>query len=125
MSNDNRLPFGSEFSPSQIDLVNVLELAEHHGGDWHAFADAIRLTYFEDHDTSQSNRVKLANNTKLGMIAYGIIDRNANLTDFGYELFALRRRTALFVLQTASGPQPLIWIIYVVFSNSFRMHVLT
>lgn len=90
MSTDNKLPFGSEFSPSQIDLVNVLELAELHGGDWHAFEDAVRLAYFEEHDTSKSNRAKLANNTKLGMIAYGIIDRDANLTDFGHELMALK-----------------------------------
>src|SRR5262245_42519025 len=84
------LPFGSEFSPSQIRLPEVLEFAHQHGGDWHAFEDAVRLAYFERHSTSDYNRGKLANNTKLGMIAYGIIDRDANLTDFGRRLFALR-----------------------------------
>ena len=36
------LPFGSEFSPSQIDLPNVLEFAASLGGDWHAFEDVVR-----------------------------------------------------------------------------------
>lgn len=90
MSKKSDLPFGSEFSPSQIALPNVLELAASHGGDWHAFEDAVRSAYFENHQTSDYNRGKLANNTKLGMIAYGIIDRAATLTPFGQELFDLR-----------------------------------
>lgn len=86
------LPFGSEFSPSQIELPHVLKLADEHGGDWHAFEDAVRVTYFDSHgsgDGADYNRGKLANNTKLGMIAYGIIDRDATLTEFGEELLKL------------------------------------
>lgn len=86
------LPFGSEFSPSQIELPHVLNLADEHGGDWHAFEDAVRVTYFDSHgsgDGAGYNRGKLANNTKLGMIAYGIIDRDATLTEFGEELLKL------------------------------------
>lgn len=84
------LPFGSEFSPSQIVLGEVLDMAETHGGDWRAFEDAIRTAYFNGHKTSEVNKGKLANNTKLGMIAYGVIDRDANLTAFGQELLALK-----------------------------------
>lgn len=84
------LPFGSEFSPSQIELPAVLEMAELHGGDWKAFEAEVRAAYFDGHSTTDYNRGKLANNTKLGMIAYGIIDRDANLTDFGKELHALK-----------------------------------
>lgn len=84
------LPFGSEFSPSQIALSRVLEFAQEHGGDWKAFELAVRQAYFEGYETSDYNRGKLANNTKLGMIAYGIIDRDANLTEFGKRLFSLR-----------------------------------
>ncbi|UMA67274.1 restriction endonuclease (plasmid) [Roseivivax marinus] len=84
------LPFGSEFSPSQIDLPVVLEMADLHGGDWKAFEAAVRSSYFENHSTSDYNRGKLANNTKLGMIAYGIIDRDANLTSFGNELLSFK-----------------------------------
>lgn len=84
------LPFGSEFSPSQIELSTVLDMAKTHGGDWRAFEGSVRAAYFEGHDTSDYNRSKLANNTKLGMIAYGIIDRDANLTGFGRELLGLK-----------------------------------
>lgn len=84
------LPFGSEFSPSQIDLRHVLELAKEFGGDWKRFEAAVRHDYFDTHATTEYNRAKLANNTRLGMIAYGIIDRDARLTEFGELLFALR-----------------------------------
>jgi hypothetical protein len=84
------LPFGSEFSPSQIELPHVLELAHEHGGDWRAFEAAVRLAYFEKHSADDYNRGKLANNTKLGMIAYGIIERDANLTEFGRQLYEAR-----------------------------------
>lgn len=83
------LPFGSEFSPSQIRLAGVLRLAKEEGGDWKRFEKRIREEYFETHKATEYNKNKLANNTKLGMIAYGVIDRNANLTDLGERLYAL------------------------------------
>ncbi|MBI2195130.1 MAG: restriction endonuclease [Planctomycetes bacterium] len=83
------LPFGSEFSPSQIALPVVLDLANRFGGDWRAFEAAVHDQYFKDYDTSEYNRRKLANNCKLGMIAYGIIDRGARLTEFGWKLLSL------------------------------------
>ena len=110
MRRKSDLPFGSEFSPSQIDLAHVLELAERHGGDWRAFENAVRSAYFEAHSTSDYNRGKLPNNTKLGMIAYGIIDRDANLADLGRELLALQddepalhRRFARHILLNLHG----------------------
>jgi len=81
------IPFGSEFSPSQIELVKVLEIVKN-SEDWHNFEDKIRAEYFETHSTSDYNKGKLANNCKLSMIAYGIIDRDAKLTDFGDELYS-------------------------------------
>jgi hypothetical protein len=84
------LPFGSEFSPSQISLAQVLELARAHGGHWRAFEDAVKSAYFASNATSDYNKGKLANNTKLGMIAYGLIDRDANLTEFGHKLYEVR-----------------------------------
>lgn len=85
------LPFGSEFSPSQIDLVHVLEMAEGHSGDWHALENSIRHEYFDSHATSEYNRRKLANNCKLGMIAYGVLHRDGTLTDFGKRLLSLKK----------------------------------
>jgi site-specific DNA-methyltransferase (cytosine-N4-specific) len=58
-------------------------MAEEHNGDWHALEDAIRQEYFESHATSEYNRRKLANNCKLGMIAYGVLNRDGFLTDLG------------------------------------------
>lgn len=84
------LPFGSEFSPSQIYLPEVLEFAKNVGGDWKAFEDSVREKYFDSNKTSRYNRGKLANNCKLGMIAYGIIGRDANLTEFGEELYKVK-----------------------------------
>jgi site-specific DNA-methyltransferase (cytosine-N4-specific) len=85
------LPFGSEFSPSQIELVTVLEFAKQHGGDWKAFEAAVKAKYFSKNPTNDYNKGKLANNTKLGMIAYGLIDRDSRLTNFGQKLYDLRR----------------------------------
>jgi len=65
-----------------------LEFAAEHGGDWRAFEKAVRLEYFEHHTTNEYNRGKLANNTKLAMIAYGLINRDANLTEFGRKLYS-------------------------------------
>lgn len=86
----SNLPFGSEFSPSQIDLPDLLETAKSVGGDWKEFEAQVYETYFQDYKTSEYNRRKLANNTKLGMIAYGIINRDAQLTAFGETLYQLR-----------------------------------
>lgn len=83
------LPFGSEFSPSQISLKRVLEIAKTHDGDWKAFENSIYEEYFKSNKTSEYNKRKLANNTKLGMQAYGILDQSGNLTEFGNHLLAL------------------------------------
>jgi len=85
------LPFGSEFSPSQIDLIHVLEIAEKYTGDWHALENSIRQEYFDSHPTSEYNRRKLANNCKLGMIAYGVLHRDGTLSDLGKRLLSLKK----------------------------------
>ena len=85
------LPFGSEFSPVQIDLPVLLELAHRHEADWRGFENAVRDRYFATHETSDYNKSKLANNTKLSMRAYGIIkERDTTLTEFGAALYDLR-----------------------------------
>ncbi|MGH9795237.1 MAG: restriction endonuclease [Candidatus Acidiferrales bacterium] len=86
------LPFGSEFSPTQIDLRNLLELAKKYGGHWKEFEKAVCQKYFWSRaGTSEYNRKKLANNCKLGMQAYGIIDDDATLTELGERLHSLRQ----------------------------------
>ena len=84
------LPFGSEFSPAKIELGRLLELAAEHGGNWREFEDAVYREYFERYTSSEENKRKLANNTKLSMQAYGLIDGEARLTEVGRSLFRLR-----------------------------------
>lgn len=85
------LPFGSEFSPSQIVLPVLLELAESHEGDAKALQSAIQTRFFASHGGGvASNQKKLAMNCRLGIKAYGLIDETANLTDFGHKLLALK-----------------------------------
>jgi hypothetical protein len=84
------LPFGSDFSPSQVDLSYLLELAFEFGGDWRGFEASVWTMYFEDYNITIGNKNKLANNAKLAMIAYGLIDGEANLTEIGEKLYSLR-----------------------------------
>lgn len=85
------LPFGSEFSPAQIDLPVLLEMAYEYGADWRGFEGVVRERYFEAHGTSEYNKSKLANNTKLSLRAYGLIaKKDATLTDTGQALYDLR-----------------------------------
>jgi len=96
----SHLPFGSEFSPSQIELPRLLELVEEAKGDWHALEASILKTYFSKHakgavgKDGDYNRAKLANNCKLGLIAYGIIERAGAFTPFGKALHDLRKKEA-------------------------------
>ena len=84
------LPFGSEFSPAQIDLPVLLELAHEHAANWKAFEVAVRDRYFTTYKTSDSNKRKLANNTKLSLRAYGLIGKkDATLTEVGQVLHDL------------------------------------
>ncbi len=86
----SNLPFGSEFSPAQIDLPVLLDLAHKHGTDWRGFEKAVRDRYFAENLTSDYNKSKLANNTKLSLRAYGLIgEKDATLTDTGRALHDL------------------------------------
>lgn len=85
------LPFGSEFSPKQISLPTLLVLANKHGSDWKAFETDVREKYFDQHKTSDYNKDKLANNTKLSLRAYGLIEvADTTLTKEGNRLYELR-----------------------------------
>ena len=85
------LPFGSEFSPTKIDLAVLLELARTHGSDWKAFELAVRDRYFTRRKTSAYNKGKLANNSKLSLRAYGLIgEKDTTLTPAGLALHKLR-----------------------------------
>ena len=85
------LPFGSEFSPNQIDLSEVLEICKENEGKRDAVEAAILVRFFSAHGHGNAeNRKKLAMNCRLGLKNYGIIDDACNFTDFGAKLYAHR-----------------------------------
>jgi restriction endonuclease len=92
-----------QFSPKQINLRRVLELAEAHDGDRFALIEAIRVEFFAtkgerrlDPDERLEQQQTLAYNATLGMRSYGLIDRRTNrLTDLGKELLAIPDDTEL------------------------------
>ena len=94
--NRSDLPFGSEFSPQQVELTRILDLAHRYGKDWKGFEAVVRATYFEKNKTSDYNKNKLANNTKLSMRAYGLIEaQDTSLTEAGRALYDLRDDAAV------------------------------
>jgi len=84
------LPFGSEFSPNQIDLPLVLSLIALHTGDKEGFERVLKETFFKDNQTSERNKQKLAMNLRLSLKAYQIIDDDIRFTRFGESLYRLR-----------------------------------
>lgn len=85
------LPFGSQFSPAQIDLVRVLDLLDSHGGSTPEFTDSIRQEYFSTHaEGNPKQQRELAKNVRLALRGYGIISENDHPTPFGAELIASR-----------------------------------
>lgn len=93
------LPFGSEFSPSQIDLPTLLEIIADNEGDIPALEAEILSAFFSQHGQGKTAAEKkaarktLAMNCKLGLFAYGIVDRETgNFTKTGNALHALREK---------------------------------
>lgn len=74
----------------------MLDLVKDSDGNWKKLEAAILKEYFSKHAKGAKgtdaayNRAKLANNCKLGLIAYGIIDREGAFTDFGRILYDVR-----------------------------------
>lgn len=85
------LPFGSEFSPSQVNLLEVLEFCKQNEGDREKLEETIKNRYFADHGKgNEKNRRTLAMNCRLGLRSYGILDEECKFTDLGNQLYSLR-----------------------------------
>lgn len=80
------LPFGSQFTPSQTPLQDVLRLVVMYEGNVEQFTDAVQWQFFASHGTDDRSRREVAKNTILSLRAYGIVDQKGNLTDFGRQL---------------------------------------
>ena len=83
------LPFGSEFSPAQIDLPVLLELAHRHGADWKAFEQAVRDRHFARHSTSDYNKARGR--------------EGPTLTEVGEALHDARHEEAVMTRPTSTG----------------------
>jgi hypothetical protein len=86
-----RLPEANEFSPGQVDLVTVLQLAASNAADRDGLVEAIRARYFDDAAASRADPEEQykqqrtrANNVLIGMKGYGLFElESSTLTDAG------------------------------------------
>jgi hypothetical protein len=91
MARKSDLPSAQNFSPKEVELEHVLELAKHCGGDRKAFQAAIQQRYYDHRTTTDAaQKPKLAYNVANGMEKYEIIAKDATLTPLGEELYRLR-----------------------------------
>lgn len=84
------LPFGSEFSPHQIDLPTVLGFINQYSGDKKSFEEKLKITFFKENKTSEGNKKKLAMNLRLALQAYQIINNDIQFTNLGLHLYQHR-----------------------------------
>lgn len=92
------LPFGSEFSPNQIVLPELLTICNENQGNKENLENRIKEQYFSTHGHgNEKNRRTLAMNCRLGLKSYGIIDDSCCFTDFGQRLYQLKdNETSLY-----------------------------
>lgn len=86
--NTNELPFGTQFSPEQIDLRRLLELAQEYNGKTNKeFVEQIAQEFF----ATKASPEKLARNTSISLKSYGIIaGRNTiEITEVGSNLLSI------------------------------------
>jgi hypothetical protein len=95
MARKSDLPSAANFSPNEVELDHVLELAERHGGNRKALERAIQQRYYDPKATTPpAQKPKLAYNVALGMEKYGVINKDGTLTPLGSALYKIRRNSA-------------------------------
>ena len=84
------LQFSSEFSPAQINLPVLLELAYKHGAEWRSFNAAIHDRDCTVHANSDYGKRKLVKNNKLSLHSYDLIEaKDTKLINTGTALCGL------------------------------------
>ena len=89
-----KLPFGTQFSPEQVDLRRLLELAQAYTGRTKQdFAAQVAQEFFAD----KASPAKLAENTGIALKGYGIVaeGNTIELTETGKRLLAIPDDTQL------------------------------
>jgi len=88
LTKKSSIPFGAQFSPSQIDLSSVLEIIHREAGSREAITSAILDQFFADH--AQKAQWTLAGNTVLGLRDYGLLETDASMpTQLAGEMLAM------------------------------------
>lgn len=110
MAPKSDIPFGGDFSPNEVSLLGVLDLAAAWGGDRAALNDAVRSVYYEDREIPEKQKQTLAYNVTLGMEKYGLIQKSGAMTPLALEIYAMRpdellmhRRFATHILVDLPG----------------------
>lgn len=106
--NANELPFGTQFSPEQISLRRLLELAQEYSGKTNKeFVKQIAQEFF----AQKTSPEKLAGNTSISLKSYGLVTgRNTiEITDVGRNLLSviddeqLKKEFAKHILLNLNG----------------------
>ena len=87
----NILPYGTQFSPNQIELSQLLQLiADNEGDDSAPLITAIAATFFATNAAAQQRN--MAGNCKNALVSYGIMEigGGVHFTEFGRQLHSIR-----------------------------------
>ena len=90
----NTLPFGTQFSPNQIELPQLLQLViENEGDDTAPLITAIVDTFFSANSAGQQRN--MAGNCKNSLVSYGILESGGgvHITAFGHQLYEITDET--------------------------------
>ena len=86
----NTLPFGTQFSPNQIELSQLLQLIiDNEGDDTAPLITAIVDTFFSANAEGQQRN--MAGNCKNSLVSYGILENGGgvHITTFGRQLYEI------------------------------------
>lgn len=79
------IPFGAQFSPTQVSLSRLLQIIDDHRGNRKGITEAIRDEFFAA--KAENQRWQLADNTVLALRAYGLLSEDGSTpTDLAGEL---------------------------------------
>ena len=82
-----RIPYSQQFTPKQTPLMKLIAVVRQNLGQQAKLKDAIGAAFFKNSKTP----AKIAGNTLVSLKFQGILDEGCALTDFGKQLFAVRK----------------------------------
>jgi hypothetical protein len=81
-----RVPYAQQFSPEQTPLKRLLPILRQNSGKRGLLKQAIASAFF----SGKTDPVKIAGNTIVSLGTFGIVTKDAALTEFGQQLIALQ-----------------------------------